>query len=72
MLLQSSFLRSSVGCGNARRSTLPSLVGVMPMSEARIAFSIAFRVEASHGWITRMRASETETAAICWMGVGTP
>ena len=54
------------------RMTEPSLVGLMPISEAWIAFSIGLRVDLSHGWITRMRASATEIAAIAWTGVGVP
>ncbi len=37
----SSLRRSSVNGGNASRMTFPSFVGLMPRSEAMIAFSIA-------------------------------
>ena len=70
--LVSSFLRSSVGCGKARRMTLPSFCGVSPMSEARIAFSMFFIVDASQGEITSVRGSGTWMAAICMIGVGVP
>ena len=45
----SSFLRSSVSSGNTRRIEVPSFVGLIPISEVRIAFSIAFSMLFSHG-----------------------
>jgi len=64
--------RSSVGDGIASRTILPSLTGVRPRSEAMIAFSMALSWDASHGWITRLRASGTEIDAIWATGVGVP
>ena len=37
-----------------------------------IAFSIAFTMDASHGWIMIIRASGTDTFATCWIAVGAP
>ena len=68
----SSLRRSSVSWGNTRRIALPSFWGLMPRSEARIAFSIPLRTEASQGWIIRERGSGTEMDATCCIGVGTP
>gem|GEM_PF-4237891 len=44
-----SLRRSSVSSGNTSLMVIPSLVGVMPISEARIAFSIAFISFDYHG-----------------------
>jgi len=49
MSFTNSFLLSSVNSGKAKRITLPSLLGLIPMSDAKIAFSISFKTLASHG-----------------------
>ena len=49
--LTSSFLRSSVSSGNTRRIQEPSFVGLIPISETRIAFSISFNIFFSQGCI---------------------
>ena len=67
-----SFLRSSVSSGNTRRITLPSLDGLMPISDVRMAFSIALIRDFSQGAIWMTRASGTVTLPTCWMGVGVP
>ena len=48
------------------------VVGVSPRSEARIACSIALRVEASKGRISSERGSGTLMLANCTSGVGIP
>ena len=50
----------------------PSFCGLMPRSEARMAFSMGLSVEESQGWMSRLRGSGVEMVAICWMGVGVP
>ena len=42
------------------------------MSEVWMAFSMALRVDLSHGAMRMVRASGTDTAAIWLTGVGTP
>ena len=64
--------RSSVSGGKMRRISRPSLCGLMPISEAWIAFSIILTAEASHGWMVRIWGSGTATVAIWLMGVGAP
>jgi hypothetical protein len=64
--------RSSVSGGSARRITLPSLIGVRPRSDFMMAFSTTPIWAASHGWITSVLASGTETVAIWVTGVGVP
>ena len=61
-----------MGAGNTRRITRPSFVGLMPISEVRMARSIAPISEVSHGLMASTRASATLTAAIWLMGVGVP
>src|SRR5229473_3611832 len=56
-----SLRRSSVGAGIGTRTTLPSLVGFSPRSEARIALSISPTTLGSHGEITSSVASGTVT-----------
>ena len=70
--LPSSRRRSSVSCGNSTRMTMPSLDGLTPRSESRIAFSMALSWLGSYGLMTAIRASETVIVAICGMGVGAP
>ncbi len=67
-----SLRRSSVSWGITTRMMLPSLVGLTPRSELRIAVSIAFSCEASYGLTMTMRASGTLMLAICVIGVGAP
>ena len=54
------------------RSWVPSLLGLTPRSESRIAFSIAPSCEASYGLMITMRGSGTPIEAICGSGVGAP
>jgi hypothetical protein len=54
------------------RMSLPSLLGVRPRSDFWIAFSMAAICEASHGWMTRVRASGTEIVATWLMGWTVP
>src|SRR2546426_619941 len=49
--------------GSGMRIKLPSLEGVSPKSEARIAFSTALRSPLSHGWIVRSFGSGAATVA---------
>ena len=51
MSFTNSLRLSSVSSGNTRRMLVPSFVGVIPRSDARIAFSIAFNRLFSHGLI---------------------
>src|SRR5437870_6742385 len=68
----SSLRRSSVSGGIGRRMSLPSLVGVRPRSEARIAFSMSLIILASNGWTVRSRFSGAASVATCLRGVGVP
>ena len=52
--------------------TLPSLVGLTPRSESRIAFSISPIADLSYGVIRMMRASGVWKDASCCSGVGAP
>ena len=70
--LTSSFLRCSVGTGNDRRMTVPSLEGVMPSSELWSAFSMAGSDPLSYGDTTRRRASGTLNPAIWRSSVSAP
>jgi hypothetical protein len=70
--LTSSRRRSSLSGGITMRMTEPSLEGVTPRSDCRIAFSIAPKSERSHGWMTSIRGSGTEIFPTCEIGVGTP
>ena len=47
-------------------------MGVMPTSLAMIALLMGRSRVRSQGVMVRVRASETATAATCWMGVGAP
>ncbi len=51
---------------------LPSLFGVRPMSDSRIARSIAFTEFLSYGCTVSRRASGAETVASCLSGVIAP
>ena len=70
--LPSSLRRSSVSGGRLMRMTLPTVVGVKPRSEARIAFSTAPTMFFSYGVIVIERASATATFATCMTGVSVP
>jgi len=70
--LASCFRRSSVSGGMGSLTTLPSLSGVKPRSEARIAFSIFGIVDGSHGWMTMRLGSGVDRVAIWLSGVGVP
>ena len=50
----------------------PSLVGVRPRFEAKIAFSIGPSIGFSHGMIERTRGSVAFTLARWRIGVGVP
>ena len=54
-----SLRRSAVSGGNDRRMLLPSLLGLRPRSDWRMAFSMAAMAPLSYGVITSMRASGT-------------
>src|SRR5207247_7665629 len=68
----SSRRRSSLSAGMLRRMTAPSLPGVRPRSEARIAFSIALMRLRSQGWMTICRGSGALIAASETSGVAAP
>ena len=70
--LDSSLRRSSVRIGKIRRMTLPSLFGLMPMSDFWIAFSMGFSRDLSQGWIMMVRGSGAEMFPTCWIGVADP
>ena len=70
--LTSSRRRSSVSCGMATRMTLPSLDGLTPRSELRIASSIGFSCDCSYGLMTTSRASGTLMLDSWVIGVGDP
>ena len=67
-----SLRRSSVSGGMFSRTTVPSTLGMMPMSLFMIAFSIAPRTPRSQGWITIWCASGTLIAASWLSGVCVP
>ena len=67
-----SLRRSSVSCGNTTRMMLPSLVGLTPRSESRIAFSMAAIAPLSYGVSVSIRASATWKDASWFTGVGAP
>ena len=54
------------------RIWVPSLVGLTPRSESRIARSIALSCEVSYGLMIAIRGSGTAIDAICGSGVGVP
>jgi len=60
---------SSVSRGILRRITFPSLLGVRPRSDTRMARSMSFKVLASNGRMSRTRASGTLMVASCTNGV---
>ena len=64
--------RSSVSSGICRRMTLPSLLGVSPTSDSRIAFSIAPIADLSNGVRVSRRASVVATLASCFSAVWAP
>ena len=64
--------RSSVSCGKLIRMTVPSLVGLTPRSESRIARSIAPIELLSYGVTTAMRGSGTVSEASWMTGVIAP
>ena len=70
--LTSCLRRSSVSSGTARRIRLPSLFGVSPTSDSRIARSIALIELLSYGWIVSSRASGALIVASCLSGVAVP
>ena len=55
-----------------RRIRFPSLPGVSPTSDSRIARSIALIEVLSYGWTVSMRASGAVTVASCLSGVDVP
>ena len=54
------------------RMSEPSLAGVSPRSDARIAFSIALRRVLSQGWIVSSFGSGAATLATWLSGVSLP
>jgi hypothetical protein len=70
--LMYSLRRSSVSSGKTQRSTLPSLEGLTPRSESRIARSMAGIAPWSKGWIRMVRASGAVKLASCCSGVWVP
>ena len=54
------------------RITVPTVVGVRPRSEARIAFSTGPTMVFSYGVIVIERASAMATLATCMIGVSLP
>ena len=70
--LTSSLRRSSVSSGTCRRMIWPSLFGVSPTSDSRIARSMFLIELLSYGWTVSSRASGAETVASCLSGVCAP
>ncbi len=64
--------RSSVSSGNTTRMMLPSLLGLTPRSESRIACSMLRSALLSNGVTTAIRGSGTEKDASWLMGVRAP
>ena len=54
------------------RIMLPSLLGLTPRSESRMAFSMAFIEDLSYGVMMIVRASGFWNDASCCSGVGAP
>ena len=54
------------------RMTLPSLEGLRPRSEVRMAFSTAATIDLSHGSAMMSDDSGTFSVATCAIGVGVP
>ena len=69
---ESSLRRSSVSGGTGMRTTLPSLFGFSPRSDARIAFSMAPISVGSNGWATISVGSGTESEATWLSGMRVP
>ena len=61
----SSFLLSSVNSGYTSLITVPSLVGVIPMSDAISACSISPKIEGSNGLMAITLASGTDMLPTC-------
>ena len=61
-----------MNCGITILITVPSLAGVIPRSEAKIACSMSSKVDLSYGVTIKTRASGILTLDICVSGVGTP
>jgi hypothetical protein len=61
-----------VSSGIESRITWPSLEGVSPTSDSRIAFSIALIEFLSYGVIVSSRASLAEICESCFSGVVVP
>lgn len=70
--LMNSLRRSWVSSGNTTRMMLPSLLGLTPRSESRIACSILRRALLSNGVTTAIRASGTANEASWLIGVRAP
>ena len=70
--LHSSLRRSPVSSGTIRRMTLPSLEGLMPISDFSIAFSMGPIIFGSHGAITSRRGSGEEMLPTWFSAVGVP
>jgi hypothetical protein len=70
--LTSSLRRSSVSSGMLSRMTLPSLFGVRPTSDSRMAFSIDLIELLSYGVIVSSRASLADTCESWFSGVRAP
>jgi hypothetical protein len=68
----SSLRRSSVSAGTASRISLPSLLGVIPRSDFRMAFSMLEIMEVSHGWMVISRRSGIARLATRFKGLGVP
>ena len=67
-----SFLLSSVRAGNGSLIISPSLPGVIPMFDFKIAFSIGPIFDLSQGFITSSLASGIEIVAAWLIGVSVP
>ena len=67
-----SLRRSSVSSGKTQRMVLPSLAGLTPRSESRIAFSMLAIAPMSKGATMMVRASWEVNEASCWSGVWVP
>ena len=64
--------RSSVSSGMTHRIWLPSLLGLTPRSESRMARSISCIADLSNGMTRMVRGSGFWNEASCWSGVGAP
>jgi hypothetical protein len=70
--LMNSLRRSSVSCGKTMRMMLPSLVGLTPRSESRMARSMSPSELLSYGLMTAMRGSGTVSDDSWLIGVIAP